>query len=193
MSRQTIERLQQEIAELKSEVASLKEALAFHQRHSSTQTAKTGEEFLRKLLGGTFTQHNAGHDIEVGSWQLEVKASDCSSIDNTRPLSTTRWTWHRIFGVGGRKSHNRLILLGKPDVRNRLKYRDPDSPYVIFDIPTDQARLLLELSKTPFIQITTNPLGQRTEKGRLFWTFETTRKELVARYAAPRGSSRRGS
>lgn len=175
-------KLREENARLKDEVKRLREELAFHKRHARGHTAQDGERYLRRLLGGSLSSHNAGHDLVVGRKRFEVKSSECASADNKKALSTLRWTWHKLFGTGGNKSYDRLILLGRVDVRHAAKYADRSAPYVIFDIPAREARQLMSDTSSPFIQVSTNPHGQRTEKGRLLWSYQITRAELRQRY-----------
>lgn len=175
--------LHAENTRLKKEVTLLKEQLAFHKRHQPKQTANDGEKFVRDLLGGEFSSHNAAHDLVVGKKRFEIKASNWSSVDNKKPLSSTRWIWHRILGNTGQKIYDRLILLGKVDARHSAKYLDLDSPYVIFDIPIERAKSFLSNTTPPFINVTTNPDSQRTSKGKLLWEFQITSEDLKQRHA----------
>ena len=175
-------KLMEENARLKTEIQRLREELAFHKRHTRGHTAQDGERYLRRLLGGSLSLHNAGHDLVVGRTRFEVKSSECASADNKKALSTLRWTWHKLLGSGGNKSFDRLILLGRVDPRHVANYADRRAPYVIFDIPAREARRLMDNAAHSFIQVSTNPLSQRTEKGRLLWSYQITRAELRERY-----------
>jgi hypothetical protein len=184
-------RLRAEVAGLKLALAELREEMAFHRRHDRSMNAKEGENYLRDLLGGELSVHNAGHDLVVGGMKFEVKTSDCASVDHKKTLSTMRWTWHRILGNSGRKGFDRLLLLGKADPRYLDRYRDADSPYVIFDVPVRAVPDLLSNTTPAFIQVSTNPDRQRTPKGQLLWSLQITRAELKKKYAGRTAVKRR--
>lgn len=180
--------LLERIEELTQENSTLKRMLSEQQglMASTEATAMTGEEFVVKLIGGVQTGHNDSSDILLNGIRIEVKTSDLSSPNGG---ATKRWSWAQVFGDGGKKVFDSLILIGEIDIEHRSKYREPDSPFVIFEIPFSDLRGSEELTvksgrnNNRSIVLSTNPNSVRASGSkRLFHEYQVTRDELRGRY-----------
>ncbi len=167
---------QTRIAELESTIKSLKERL----RSADPLNGGVVEFYIADLISGRLTTGLSPHDIvSPNGLFLEVKFSRLGCPHKTS--ESRRWSWGNPLGEGGAKVFDRLILVGEVDEKFRPRYRDPDSPYVIFDVPFEEVN---DIKRTlPIIQITTSPdSGWSRTKKRLFSEFAITRAELVERY-----------
>ena len=158
----------------------LRRQIELSEHRTRNITAVTGERFLRRVLGGNLTLHNEGHDLLVGRRTFEVKAARSARI--YPECSTCRWSWHKMFGVNGRKKYHRLLLLGKADPNHRRKYKDPESAYVMFDLSPADVRRIWNKRAPRLIQLTTNPEATRSKTGKQLWRHQVSSKELRQRY-----------
>ena len=140
-----------------------------------------GELLVAELLQGRITTHTAPHDVVVGKGlKLEVKYARLNT-PNLRFPNSQRWSWAHPLGQKGGKDFDRLLLIAEADPRYREDYRDPNSPYVLFDVPYDDVVSLN--SEHDLIQMTTDPNRRGSgRRVRLFEEFQTTLAELKKRY-----------
>jgi hypothetical protein len=101
----------------------------FLTRHPRLVAAIQTEKLVASLVGSPRTTGNASFDID-GSVRIEVKYSSLTWVG-----SVSRWTWGKIYGQGGHKSYDRLLLFGDKDVRYGDEYADPSSPWQKSPIP----------------------------------------------------------
>ncbi|HEY6071561.1 MAG TPA: hypothetical protein VIU85_09325 [Chthoniobacterales bacterium] len=146
---------------------------------------RKGEEFVVELIGGTLTKGSASHDlVSAKGTTFEIKTANLNEAVSGE--ITNRWVWPHILGANQSKRFDRLLLLGPSDFRYRGHYSDPESPFVIFDVPYEEVRPLL--GRSGLIHISTAPPNvrrARTSRTRelLFSRYQTTRKELKKRYS----------
>jgi hypothetical protein len=169
--------LKQRIAELEAENAALRQRL----RVMEPLEGITAEVFVAELVGGAVTRGLAPHDI-IGrdGTTFEVKFARLNIPGKGR---SRRWPWRNALGSGGAKRYDRLILVGETDPRFRDRYLEPDSPYVIFDVPFEAVSSLM---KDRQIAITTSPSRTFGEASpiarRLFQEFCVSSAQLRERY-----------
>jgi hypothetical protein len=193
MNRETDKALTRRIAELESIVAILQERIDMLEGVPSLRAGMRGESLVAELVNGRMTIHTAPHDVVVTNGiKLEVKFSRLN-IPN-RASDSRRWSWNHPLGLKQGKDFDRLLLVGEADPRYRDDYKDPDSPYVIFDVPRD--RVVKMNQGDNHLSITTNPNRGgyvATTRRLLFECFQTTLSELESRYGiarAGRGSAK---
>jgi hypothetical protein len=145
---------------------------------------RRGEEFIVELIGGKLTVGSAPYDlISPSGITFEIK---CPNLNEAvAGKITNRWSWSHILGTNRCKRFDRLLLLGPVDARYQASYADPESPFVIFDIPFEEVHPLLGCGD--LIQISTAPLEIRNSRKSatrrsLFNQYQTTRRQLVERY-----------
>jgi len=172
--------LLQRVASLEEENALLKRRIGFLEGMPVLVQGIKGETIISQLIGGTMTPHIAPHDVDgPGGTQIEVKFSRLTTpVPGCR---TRRWNWCYPLGARHTKSYDRLILVGEADPRFAEHYMEPESPYVLFDVPlADVPALLL---KENMIQITTDPTNRRAGRRRvLFEKYQVTAAILADRY-----------
>ena len=174
--------LQNRIAALERENASLRAKVTFFDRSPWMREGIRGEQVIAQIIGGTTTVVNERFDVLTASGQvrLEVKYSNLNTAVVNE--ATKRWQWVRILGFDQRKSFDSLILIGEVDTRFQHLYRDPVSPYIIFEIPFARLAEVLRHSQQ-MIQISSNPRKARTPVARLLYSeFQTTRHALSNKY-----------
>lgn len=148
---------------------------------------RRGEEFIANLIGGNLTKGSAPYDLVSPSGiTFEIKCPNLNEVAQGK--ITNRWSWSHILGRNRCKRFDRLLLLGPMDPRYQNRYADPESPFVIFDIPFDEVNPLL--GSCDMIQISTAPLDiRKSRKSRtrisLFTRYQATRQQLVERYCLP--------
>lgn len=151
---------------------------------------KRGEDFVAHLIGGTMTTGSAPYDfVSHRGVAFEIKSPNLNEAVSGK--ITNRWSWSHVLGSNRSKRFDRLVLLGPTDTRYRAAYADPESPFVIFDVPFAEVTPLLGAGD--LIQISTAPLGIRkarmSESRRLLFThYEVAPSDLVARYGLSRTS-----
>ena len=163
-----------QIAWLQKEIDILRD----HIDHFSPAGGFSAEAFVASIVGGQVTSHTEQADVKLPSGLcLEVKYS---RLNRPNPVSPTlRWSWAHVFGNSGNKKYESLILVGKQDSRFVDAYKDPLSPYVIFDVPYSAVS---SLARNGLIAATTKPTWNSTTRGLLFSKFEVSRRELADRY-----------
>ena len=182
--------LERQVRRLQAEQRKLNAEKNIRLRHVKSSTGSRGEKYIHRLLDNSIpTGSGAGHDLVVAGKRLEIKTSECrSAIDGRRNGTLTkRWTWHRPFGTSGENHYHFLVLVGDIDSRHRRLYRDKEKPpsrFVLFVIPRHCVKHVMRQSGEPIIQITTNPLIQRSKAGKQIWRYEKTRKEIKTQFAA---------
>jgi hypothetical protein len=176
-----IERLRLEVEALKSENRQLRNKLqAAHWRIDGER----GEDFVLEHVGGTKQSSSARFDVlSANGTKLEVKCPNLN--DAVATAITKRRVWPHILGTENKKKFDRLILVGPIDDRYRKHYADPDSRFIMFDIPFGDVPPLL--SKNGEIQSSTAPpylRSARMSKARrlLFEKYQVTRDDLRSRY-----------
>jgi hypothetical protein len=174
--------LRRRVAELECENEILRAKVTFFERAPWMRDGILGEEIVAELIGGTTTRVNHRFDVvtRLKTARLEVKYSNLNlAVKNS---IAKRWTWAHILGFDRAKKFDGLILVGVADVRFRHSYRDPASPYILFDVPYADLAAVVRHS-TQIIQLTTNPLTARTAVARaLFDRFQLTPDELISKY-----------
>ncbi len=116
-----IDRLNRELSICKAENARLRDQVAFFTNHPCLAAGIKGETIVAQLLNRARTTGNASYDIE-GHIRLEVKYSRLTDNGN----GVLRWTWGTVFGGGGNKAYDRLILLGDQNPNYSMSYMDSD-------------------------------------------------------------------
>ena len=180
------ELLQERILELEAENVVLRERIDFLEGVPFLRAGMHGETLISQLVNGKMTIHSAPHDIVVPDGRkLEVKFSRLNIP--MKIFSSKRWSWNHPLGMTRAKDFDRLLLIGEADPRFCSLYRDPSSPYVIFDVPYSRVAAINQ--KYNHISITTSPTRAGTGKRTLlFREFQTTIKELERRYGIDRTS-----
>jgi hypothetical protein len=180
--RKRIAELEQENAVLLRENSVLRAKVTFFDRAPWMRDGIRGEQVVAKLIGGTTTPVNERFDVLTSSKRvrLEVKYSNRNiAVDGA---ATMRWTWVHVLGFDNGKAFDGLILVGDADPRYQYLYRDPESPYIFFDVPYDALNAVVRHT-SKIVQISTNPRTARTEVARaLFNDFQVTRDELISKY-----------
>lgn len=179
--------LLQRIAELEVENSALIARIDVLEGIPSLRSGIRGESLVATLVHGRMTIHTAPHDVVVANGiKLEVKFSRLNTPNQIS--KSQRWSWNHPMGQKLGKDFDRLLLIGEADPRYKLSYKDPDSPYVIFDVPRDRVAAMNQNDN--HISITTNPnrSGRGTSRILLFRHFQTTLKELEQRYGITRKS-----
>ncbi len=176
--------LQREVRDLREENRILRERVAFLQRHPTLAKGLKGESIVAKLVRGTMIAGNRPHDLlaKRGRFRLEVKYSGL--LVTVRGRETRRWVWTKPFGESGKKTYDRLLLIGVADPRFSTSYKDRPAAYVLFDVPiTEVAELSVSAGKYRAIHLTTNPLTARSVRSKkLFGDYQVTASVLRARY-----------
>ena len=176
---ETLLELHERIAELRVENARLRE------RIYELESAKgiIAERYINELIGGVLTTGHAAHDITTPEGKrIEVKFARLNIPMDTS--ASRRWSWGHPLGSAGAKQFDSLVLVGEVDPRFRELYREPSSPYVIFDVPFESVPTLM--GKSTVIQVTTNPRRKFGKAARiantLFQQFHITSEDLRAKY-----------
>ncbi|QYK02249.1 hypothetical protein [Shewanella psychrotolerans] len=180
-----IEELEKTIAKLSEENLSLKKKIAFFENHPNVVAGIRGESFVSRLVSGAITEFNAPHDIETNcGLRIEVKYSKLNLANRKQTGTTKRWSWKNVFGSGGGKKYDRLILIGEADQRHLHSYLQPDSPYVIFDIGFEDVMQLTSKTehKQRLIQLSTNPTSVRSRAKILYAEYQIKSEYLTMKY-----------
>ncbi len=178
--------LHYEIARLRAENGVLRNEVRFLRTHPKIARGLRGEELVARLVDGLPSTRGAPHDLvtERAGVRLEIK---CSSLLAIRGKVTKRWVWTKMHGEAGNKKFDRLILVGDVDPRFSHLYRDPQCPYIFFDVPFREVPSLtygIRPGRASIIHVTTNPEVVKSPRAsRLFLDFQTTVRELERRYA----------
>ncbi len=111
--------------------------------------------------------------------KLEIKFANLN-----RPMANSemrRWVWAHMLGRESKKRFDRLILVAPHDPQFRSESKDPESPWVIFDVPFAEVPSLAERDGT--IWTGTHPTKfRRSTHRRLICDYQVTRDELKQRY-----------
>ncbi len=176
--------LRKRIAELRAEVAVLTAENQLLRKKLGPSAwridGRRAEEFVQQLIGGTLRKGSASSDLILpNGTHFEIKYS---RLNVARPdAKTRRWNWAHILGSSGNKQFHKLLLLAPHDPQYRHSFDDPDSPFVIFDVPFKEVPNLVEASGT--IWINTNPTKFKRHSHReLIVKYQITRKKFVERY-----------
>jgi hypothetical protein len=175
-------------AELLVEIARLQQLIPPPIREASSEAYKNGREaqqFIAELTNSKLIVDNrVGYDmISPAGLKFEVKSS---KLFNSGLNFTNRWTWQSPFGKSNQiRIYDVLFLLGQPDLRFRKWYLEPDSPYVIFEIPYKQIRSLAGISEK-VIRLLSNPHGRYRSHAhsKLYNEFQTTRKAIKQKFSS---------
>ena len=187
---QRVRRMEKQALVLEEQIAALSRQPLVTHKHEGAVTGKAAEEFIAELLAGESTTRNAGHDLIVkGGQRVEVKGSKCNTFKNTADGPDRQsWTWHNFLGVGKQmKTYHRLILVGEAPPEHCTEFRDPMSPFVIFDVPIRIARQIASERRDErglfAYRLMARPSSAKSSRwNRVLWTYEVTRDELIARY-----------
>jgi hypothetical protein len=168
---------------LLEKISLLRKKVDILEKHPKLAAGIKGETLIVDLVQGVLTSVQAEHDITLlrEGIKLEVKYSNLHIPNNKS--STKRWSWLKIFGESGDKKFNKLILIGDVDPRYRNHYLDPECPYIIFDIPYEEAMpITKQTGRFRSIQLTTNPQRVRSKTSALFDRYQTTVANLKEKY-----------
>lgn len=175
-----LEELEQENAELRKQIAFLEQKVAFFTNHKTLAAGISGETLISQLVDGVVTSYAASYDVVDRSGRLiEVKYSRLNTAAKTS--GTQRWAWGKIFGEGGAKKFDYLILVGDRDDRWKEFYKDKSSPFVMFCVPhskVDELTMSMSGKRYRAIQLTSNPLRAKSRAASLYKKFQITRDEL---------------
>jgi hypothetical protein len=174
-----------ENAALQARIKELESQLQFLTSHRTLATGISGETLVSKIIDGNVTSYAAPFDILDKSGQrIEVKYAKLNSTAGG--TKTKRWAWGKIFGEGGVKDFDFLLLIGEKDQRWASFYKDKVSPFVFFCIPKEKIFALtmpMNGGRYRAIQLTSNPETARRSKGAaLFDEFQITESDLVERF-----------
>jgi hypothetical protein len=144
--------------------------------------ANKAEAFIHNLVGGARTLGSVEYDLTAPNGKkIEVKFSNLNTPVVGKPIR--RWVWARILGRGDRKQFDNLILVAPHDPQFSEQSIDPESPWIIFDVPFEHVRSLVERDGTIWINTHPTKFRRKTHE-RLIREFQTTRSELASRYRA---------
>lgn len=176
-----------EIQSLKDANLRLRHEVEYLRLNPSIARGMRGETLVADFVGGVRSKRGAGHDVLTtdGLQLIEVKYSSLLQAIGGRPVR--RWVWTKLFGELGRKQYDRLLLVGESDSRFMDMYVDPTSPYVIFDIPYQNAIELaggIKSGRYSQIQLTSNPSTVKSSRAKeLFEVYQVPVWELRRRYS----------
>ena len=168
------------VRELETENLALRERIDFLEGIPTLRAGIRGEMLISEIVRGRLTTHTAPHDVIVPDGRkLEVKFS---RLNRPNPKShSRRWSWNHPLGSTLAKDFDQILLIGVADPRYRDDYKDPHSPYVIFDVPRDRAAAMNQQGN--HISITTDPnFGGYGTRRMLFSYFQTTVADLKDQY-----------
>ncbi len=182
--------LKARIAELEQENESLQQKSDWIKQHSTWVTALEGESLILQAIGAEATKRSASYDGEIENLRLKVEIKKSRYNPNQRNKSnpTDRWAWNKIIGQGGGKNYKIIFLVGMANGKFKEKYKDPSSPYVIFEIPYGDLREVctnLESKRNGAWQIKmgNNPDTVTAEASKkLFEKYQITVSELELKY-----------
>ena len=142
--------------------------------------ANIAEAFVHEFVGGRRTTGSAPYDIIAANGdKIEVKFSGLNRVRGGS--SMRRWVWARILGRAEAKEFDRLILVAPHDPRFRRQGVDPESRWMIFDVPAPEVRSLIETDGT--IWAGTHPKKfLRPTHLRLIRGYQSSRQQLISRY-----------
>lgn len=164
----------------------LRMELGFLREHPAIAKGLKGESLVASLLSLKHSRRGSGHDLQsrTGGLLFEIKYSSLLRAIGERPIR--RWVWTKLFGELGRKQYHRLLLIGDADPRFQSSYLDPNSPYVIFDLPYKNAVELaggVRHGRAGQFQLTTNPRSVLSSRAQaLFQVFQVSGAILKERY-----------
>jgi hypothetical protein len=177
------------IATLQTENSNLRENIIRLEEDIRVGDALKAESLIARLTGGRLATNNDDHDVFIPQTRtrLEVKFSRINIADKRHRNPTARWAWHKIFGSGGHKCYDRLILIGQRDARFFAQYRPSAYDVVAFDVPyAEVASFTIRTSaykqEMRSIQLVTNPKTTASTASRLFVMFQTTIEDIEGRY-----------
>jgi hypothetical protein len=187
--------LQAEIARLRAENANLRERVEFFKNCPWIAAGIKGENIIAQITNCARTTGNACYDLEgynsEGKVRIEVKISRLTT--SVKGEISRQWKWNRVFGLGGKKAYDRLILVGDADPRYSQEYLDPTSPYIVFDVPFHEVANLITKGGAlgrDMIQMSSNPNAKRRARGsvKLFKEYQVTYADLTSRYVWDHGT-----
>ena len=176
--------LREKIKVLEKELMNLRKKVAFFENHPSISDGIRGESLVASLVNGLIIGGCSPYDvISNRDVRIEVKFSRLNVVGQT----TKRWNWAKPFGGSGNKVYDRLLLIGEKDDRYTDLYLDPQSPYILFDVPFKEVSLLTtKASRHGFagahITLTTNPRKAKSRASLLFRDYQITEKTLKEKY-----------
>lgn len=182
--------LRTEVERLRNEVAVLAAKVTTLSTHGSLAKGMAGESLVANLVQGAVTTGNASHDVEIAGnlIRIEVKYSGVGCARRgiqAEGRETLRWAWSKPLGESGKKTYERLILVGDKDPRYSSQYLDQECPYVLFDVPHGEILpLTIQTNGGRYrsINLTTNPRTARSAGSALFEKYQVTLVDLTARY-----------
>jgi hypothetical protein len=178
--------LRAQVEELLLENHRLRMELGFLRENPAIAKGLKGESLIASLLSLKHSRRGAGHDPQsrTGKVLFEIKYSSLLRAIGDRPIR--RWVWTKLFGELGRKKYHRLLLIGDADPRFQPHYLDPNSPYVMFDLPYKHVVELaggVRHGRAGQFQLTTNPRSVLSSRAQaLFQVFQVSSAILKDRY-----------
>ena len=182
--RQQIILLRGRIKILENNKKLLEAQVKFLTTHQTLRAGITGETIIANAVEGAITPYARSYDVQSRAWKLEVKFSRLRRA-GSRKGDNLRWAWLKLFGEGGNKTYDFLVLIGEKDDRYRENYLDTSTrPYVFFLIPQDDVASLVHHSRGyQGIWIRSNPRGRRHSRAdRLFSTYQISYEDLEQRF-----------
>lgn len=173
-------RLQKENKLMGEKIKLLESKLEFLLSHPTIANGIKGESIVKGLTKLKKTEGNKSFDLFSHELKIEVKFSRKSI--NQKGKKTMVWAWGKTLGSSGKKDYDRLILVGESDERYSNYYAEPESPFVIFDLSREDARIFSRTggSAKNIIKIVTNPNTQKNKN--FFEIFNISSSELKRRY-----------
>ena len=167
---------------LRDQVSTLQEKLFLWERHPKIAQGIKGESLVVQLTNLPPSSRNASFDIGNDTIKIEVKFSGLYA--NESGGSVFRWHWAKVFGQSGKKTYDRLLLVGRKDAQFSSNYLDANSHYIFFDVPYPEVSALATSGGNAgsSIRLSSNPATSRGKSSHLFNRYQVTEAELVARY-----------
>jgi hypothetical protein len=156
--------LRKRVEELEAENRKLRVEIECLLTHPTILRGIRGETLICEALDCQRTDHNAGHDIHLKrrGLRIEVKFARLNDPNRAAATSTRRWAWANVFGTGGRKEYDVLILI-------------PYAEVLALTVRTGENKRS--------IQLTSNPATNTGSSAAPLWTrYQTTLSQLAARY-----------
>jgi hypothetical protein len=175
-----IDGLERELSACREEKVRLHEKVVFFTTHTWMTAGMKGETIIAQVIKRAATTGNASYDFG-GDCRLEVKYSRLSHNGK----GVWRWQWGTIFGRGGNKVYDRLILVGDAaDSKHWLGYLDPACPFVLFDIAYDEVLQLVTAGggAVDLIRLSSNASKATGKSSILYSQYQVTQETLESRY-----------
>lgn len=178
--------LETENASLRARIAQLEQQIEFMHQHPLLLRGLQGEILISCIVAGTLTAYATMHDVDTANGiKIEVKHAK-PTLSNKVRGQHRRWQWNKLFGESGKKEFDFVLLIGDIDERYRNSYKEPDSPYVLFCIPsTELFPLTIKGQRDGYrkLDLNTNSRGKLQHSGRtLYQRYQITTDDLRTKF-----------